>query len=107
LAVVLEIKAGSLAGRKMAVRPGDALLVGRAPDRAQFTVPHDNHMSGVHFAVECGPNVCRVIDPKDTRYLFCLNSESAAMRCAKLARQPCGTSPFSRPANETRSGLAA
>jgi hypothetical protein len=79
----------------MAVRTGNALLVGQLPDRAQFAVAHDNHMSGMHFAVECGPNGCRVIDPKDTRYLFCLNSESAAMRCAKRAGQPCGTSPFS------------
>jgi hypothetical protein len=93
--LILEIKAGPLGGKKVALPNGQSILIGRAPDRAQFAIPHDNHMSGIHFAVECGPNGSSVIDPKDTRYLFCLNSESAAMRCAKLARQPCGTSPFS------------
>ena len=41
-------------------------MVGRSADRAQFAVPHDNLMSGVHFAVECGPYGCRVIDKKST-----------------------------------------
>jgi len=66
VAVVLEVKSGSLSGRKVSVPTGAALLVGRAPDRAQFAVPHDNHMSGIHFAVECGPNGCRVIDKGST-----------------------------------------
>jgi hypothetical protein len=66
VAVVLEVKSGSLSGRKVSVPVGASLLVGRAPDRAQFAVPHDNHMSGIHFAVECGPNGCRVIDKGST-----------------------------------------
>jgi len=45
-------------------------VIGRAPDRAQFAVPHDNHMSGVHFAVECGPSGCRVVDKKSTNGTF-------------------------------------
>jgi hypothetical protein len=66
LALILEIKAGPLAGHRMPIRGGESLLIGRAPNRAQFAVPHDNHMSGVHFAVECGPNGCRVVDKKST-----------------------------------------
>ena len=64
--MILEVKGGALAGRKVSLPTGQTLLIGRAPDRAQFAVPHDNHMSGIHFAVECGPNGCRVIDQKST-----------------------------------------
>ncbi len=72
LGVILEIKNGPLAGKTIALVSGQSVVIGRAPDRAQFAIPHDNHMSGVHFAVECGPSGCRVIDRKDTRYLFTL-----------------------------------
>src|SRR5216684_2796422 len=64
--VLLEIKAGPFASKKITLANGKSILIGRAPDRAQFAIPHDNHMSGVHFAVECGPNGCRVIDKKST-----------------------------------------
>jgi len=71
IAVTLKIKVGQFAGRKTDVCGGETLLIGRAEGRAQFAVPHDSHMSGVAvFAVECGPNGCRVIDRKDTQYLF-------------------------------------
>jgi len=66
LALILEIKTGAFAGRKIPVLLRQTLLIGRAPDRAQFAVPHDNHMSGIHFAVECGPSGCRVIDKGST-----------------------------------------
>src|SRR5712692_5789152 len=64
--VLLEIKAGPFADKKITLANGQSILIGRASDRAQFAVPHDNHMSGIHFAVECGPNGCRVIDKKST-----------------------------------------
>jgi len=64
--VVLEINSGPLAHRQIPVASGQKMLIGRAVDRAQFAIPHDNHMSGVHFAVECGPSGCRVIDKKST-----------------------------------------
>ena len=70
MAVILEIRAGPLAGRKIPLRGGQTILIGRASDRAQFAVPHDNHMSGVHFAVECGSGGCRVIDKKSTNGTF-------------------------------------
>ncbi len=66
MGVLLEIKAGPFASKKITLANGKSILIGRAPDRAQFAIPHDNHMSGVHFAVECGPNGCRVIDKKST-----------------------------------------
>jgi len=64
--MLLEIKAGPFAGKKIMLSNGQSVLIGRASDRAQFAVPHDNHMSGIHFAVECGPNGCRVIDKGST-----------------------------------------
>ena len=66
MGVLLEIKAGPFASKKITLANGQSILIGRAPDRAQFAIPHDNHMSGVHFAVECGPNGCRVIDKGST-----------------------------------------
>jgi predicted component of type VI protein secretion system len=64
--IILEIKSGPSVGKSLGIRDGQSLLIGRAPDRAQFAVPHDTHMSGVHFAIECGPNGYRVIDKKST-----------------------------------------
>src|SRR6267154_3065020 len=66
MALILEIRVGPFAGRNIPLLGGQTLLIGRAPERAQFAIPHDNHMPGVHFAVECGPNGCRVIDKKST-----------------------------------------
>jgi len=66
LAVILEIKVGPFAGRKISLPVDQTLLIGRAPDRAEFAVPHDNQMSGLHFAVECGSKGCRVIDKGST-----------------------------------------
>ncbi len=70
MGIILEIKSGPFAGRKIPLAVRQSLLIGRAPDRAQFAVPHDNHMSGIHFAVECGPAGCRVIDKKSTNGTF-------------------------------------
>ncbi len=71
MGIILKVKSGPQEGREILVRKGSTLLIGRAAERVQFAVPHDMHMSGVHFAVECGPGGCRVIDRKDTRHLFC------------------------------------
>ena len=66
MGALLEIKAGPLVGKRIALAVGESILIGRAPDRAQFAVPHDNHMSGIHFAIECSPSGCRVIDRGST-----------------------------------------
>lgn len=70
MAIVLEIKSGPLAGKKVPLLSGQSVLVGRASDRAQFAISHDSHMSGVHFAVKCGPGGCHVIDQKSTNGTF-------------------------------------
>jgi len=59
--MILEVKDGPLTGRRLGAKQGEAVTVGRA-ERANFALPHDNHMSGVHFALECGEDRCRLID---------------------------------------------
>jgi pSer/pThr/pTyr-binding forkhead associated (FHA) protein len=59
-----------MAGKVIGLKTGDAITVGRAAGRAQFALPHDTFMSGVHFAVECGPQGCRVLDRKSSNGTF-------------------------------------
>jgi pSer/pThr/pTyr-binding forkhead associated (FHA) protein len=66
MGVALQVKSGPFASRIVTVRTGQSFVVGRAPERAQFAVPHDDLMSGVHFVIECGPSGCRVIDKGST-----------------------------------------
>jgi FHA domain-containing protein len=70
MGVLLEINAGPFAGKKVAVVTGQTVTFGRAAERAQFALPHDTFMSGVHFAVECGPSGCRAQDRKSSNGTF-------------------------------------
>jgi hypothetical protein len=70
VSLILEVKAGRLAGKQIAVLEGREVTIGRAPDRADFGVPHDNFMSSVHFAVNCGREGCRVKDRKSSNGTF-------------------------------------
>lgn len=70
MGMVLEIKAGPLAGQTIALATGQSVLIGRARDRAQFAVPQDTFMSGAHFAVECSAQGCRVVDKKSSNGTF-------------------------------------
>lgn len=68
--LLLEIKSGPFAGRKIPLTTGQSILIGRLPERAQFALAHDTNVSGVHFAVECGASGCRVVDKKSTNGTF-------------------------------------
>jgi pSer/pThr/pTyr-binding forkhead associated (FHA) protein len=70
MGVLLEINAGPMAGKKIAIVTGQTVTFGRAPGRAEFPLPHDTFMSGVHFAVECGSSGCRVQDRKSSNGTF-------------------------------------
>lgn len=70
MGVLLEISAGPFAGKKIPVVTGQTITFGRAAGRAEFALPHDTFMSGVHFAVECGPSGCRVQDRKSSNGTF-------------------------------------
>jgi pSer/pThr/pTyr-binding forkhead associated (FHA) protein len=65
MAVILEVKAGPFAGKRLAVVGGQTITVGRTK-RANFDVPHDTFMSSVHFAVEYGPKGCILTDQKSS-----------------------------------------
>ncbi len=69
MGILLEIKAGPFAGKKVAVLSGQAATFGRST-RAQYAFPHDTFMSGVHFAVECAASGCRAIDKKSSNGTF-------------------------------------
>ena len=70
MGVLLEIMAGPMAGKVIGLKTGETVTFGRAAGRAQFALPHDTFMSGVHFAVECGPSGCRVRDHKSSNGTF-------------------------------------
>jgi hypothetical protein len=76
MGIALQIKSGPLAGQIVTARTGQSFVIGRTPDRAQFAVPHDNQMSGVHFAIECDEKGSRVIDKGSSNGTF-LNSARA------------------------------
>ncbi len=65
MAVILEVKAGPFAGKRVAVMGGQTVTVGRTT-RADFAIPHDTFMSGVHFAVAYGPKGCVLTDQKSS-----------------------------------------
>jgi pSer/pThr/pTyr-binding forkhead associated (FHA) protein len=69
MAVILEVKAGPFAGKRIAVVGGQSLTVGRT-SQANFAIPHDTFMSGVHFAVEYGPKGCVLTDRKSSNGTF-------------------------------------
>jgi pSer/pThr/pTyr-binding forkhead associated (FHA) protein len=68
MAVILEVKAGPFAGKRVEVRLGQQVSIGRT-SRASCPVP-DEFMSGMHFAVECGPQRSRLIDWKSANGTF-------------------------------------
>ncbi len=70
MGVVLELKEGPMAGKVIGLKTGESVTIGRAAGRAQFALPHDTFMSGVHFAVECGTSGCRVQDRKSSNGTF-------------------------------------
>jgi pSer/pThr/pTyr-binding forkhead associated (FHA) protein len=70
MGIALQIKSGPLAGQIVTVRTGQSFVIGRTPGRAQFAVPHDNQMSGAHFAVECDEKGSRVIDKESSNGTF-------------------------------------
>jgi pSer/pThr/pTyr-binding forkhead associated (FHA) protein len=70
MGILLEIKTGPFAGKKVGGVSGQTVTFGRAAGRAQYAFPQDTFMSGVHFAVECAANGCRAIDQKSSNGTF-------------------------------------
>jgi hypothetical protein len=59
-----------MAGKAIGLKSGESVTVGREAGRVQFALPHDTFMSGIHFAVECGPQGCHVQDRKSSNGTF-------------------------------------
>jgi pSer/pThr/pTyr-binding forkhead associated (FHA) protein len=57
--VTLEVKQAGGQGRRVWLRPGQVLTVGRT-DESDFAVPLDAYLSGVHFSLQCEHSNCRL-----------------------------------------------
>jgi hypothetical protein len=60
---IVEVLYGPMASRKAILKPGGSLRVGRT-DKADLPVPHDEHMSGVHFELSLSGDgkACELFD---------------------------------------------
>ena len=70
MAVILEVKVGLMTGEKIAIRTGETKTFGRVAGKANFALTHDTVMSGLHFAVECGPQGPVLKDQNSTNGTF-------------------------------------
>src|SRR5258708_31928617 len=62
---VLEVTAGPHTGRKIVLRPGVPVRIGRAA-QADYVVAEDTFLSSAHFYVECSSDRCVVRDLSST-----------------------------------------
>jgi hypothetical protein len=69
--VVLEITTGPHRGRKITLRPGERMKVGRA-SWTDLSVPDDSELAVEHFAIERGAKTCRVSN-LNSRYATLVN----------------------------------
>ena len=63
--MVLKIASGPYEGRTVLLQTGQTVKVGRT-EWADFCVPHDDRISGVHFAAECERSRCVIRDLEST-----------------------------------------
>jgi hypothetical protein len=61
MVVVLEAVSGPVTGRRIEVRAGSIVRIGRTA-RADHPIGEDSYLSSLHFAVECDGAQCRVRD---------------------------------------------
>jgi hypothetical protein len=61
MVVVLHAVSGPVTGRRIEVRSGSILRIGRTP-RADHVIAEDSYLSSQHFALECDRSQCRVRD---------------------------------------------
>ena len=63
--VLLTVASGRYEGRKTLVTPGQVFKIGRTA-WADIAVPHDAHMSGLHFSIRCDQDRCYLKDLQST-----------------------------------------
>ncbi|MBL8231349.1 MAG: DUF4123 domain-containing protein [Bryobacterales bacterium] len=78
---VIEILDGPLAGRTIALTPGQSLSVGRTA-KSQLMLPHDGFLSGMHFQVDCGDDALMLKDCNSSNGTF-LNGDKVATQLLK------------------------
>jgi pSer/pThr/pTyr-binding forkhead associated (FHA) protein len=61
MTVILEAVSGPVLGRRIEVRGGSIVRIGRA-GRADHVIAEDGYLSGAHFSVECDGTQCRIRD---------------------------------------------
>jgi len=61
MVVILEAVSGPVLGRRIEVRGGSIVRIGRT-GKADYPVTEDGYLSGLHFAVECDGTQCRIRD---------------------------------------------
>src|SRR5690349_8320951 len=59
--VILEAVSGPILGRRIEVRGGSIVRIGRT-GKSDYPIAEDGYLSGVHFAVECDGTQCRIRD---------------------------------------------
>jgi hypothetical protein len=59
--VIVEVQGGSQAGRKIALRSGQVMQIGRAQS-ADLAFPEDSFMSGLHCVLQCGVRTVMICD---------------------------------------------
>ena len=61
MVVILEAVSGPVLGRRIEVRGGSIVRVGRT-GKSDYPILEDGYLSGLHFAVECDGMQCRIRD---------------------------------------------
>lgn len=74
--LIVTVRWGRMNGRKVVIPEGGSLRVGRTVP-ADFEVPHDEHISKVHFALEWDGHSCKVRDLESREGTF-IDGERAA-----------------------------
>ncbi len=61
MVVILEAVSGPVLGRRIEVRGGSILRIGRT-GKSDYAIAEDGYLSGLHFSVECDGTQCRIRD---------------------------------------------
>src|SRR5260370_34594991 len=61
MVVIVEAVSGPVLGRRIEVRGGSVLRIGRT-GKSDYAIAEDGYLSGLHFAVECDGAQCRIRD---------------------------------------------
>jgi len=61
MVAILEAISGPITGRRLEVRGGSIVRIGRA-GKSDYAIAEDGYLSGLHFSVECDGSECRIRD---------------------------------------------